>query len=62
VIFELGFFLGKLGSGKVRDLHRGNVEIPTDYQGVLFAPLDEGGAWRQTLAKEMKAAGSPNRL
>jgi predicted nucleotide-binding protein len=35
------------------------VEIPSDYAGVLYQPLDDKGAWKLTLAKELKAAGLP---
>ncbi len=57
VIFELGYFIGKLGRNRVCALYREGVEIPSDYAGVLFVPLDENGAWKLKLAKEMKAAG-----
>jgi hypothetical protein len=33
------------------------VEIPSNYQGVLFVPLDESGAWKSHLAKELREAG-----
>lgn len=59
VILELGFFLGKLGRKRVCALYQDGVEIPTDYQGVLFLPLDEGGAWKLQLARELKAIGLP---
>jgi predicted nucleotide-binding protein len=55
VLIELGYFTGKLGRNRVCALHRGNIEIPTDYIGVLYLPLDDGGQLR--LAKELKAAG-----
>jgi predicted nucleotide-binding protein len=57
VVLELGFFLGKLGRRRVTVLHRPGVEIPSDYSGVLFIPLDEAGAWRLLLARELKIAG-----
>ncbi len=57
VIFELGFFLGKLGRHKVCALKKGDIEIPTDYSGVLFKTLDDPGAWKFQLAKEIKEAG-----
>jgi predicted nucleotide-binding protein len=57
VVLELGFFLGKLGRKRVCALYREGVEIPSDYSGVLFVKLDEAGAWRLELAREMKAAG-----
>lgn len=56
VIFELGFFIGKLGRQRVCALHKGDVEIPSDFAGVLWVPMDPGGAWRFTLGREMKAA------
>jgi hypothetical protein len=31
------------------------VEIPSDYDGVVYVPLDSGGAWQLRLAREMKA-------
>jgi predicted nucleotide-binding protein len=59
VIFELGFFIGKLGREKVAALYERDVEIPSDYQGVLFTEIDDAGAWRFLIAREMRAAGIP---
>jgi len=59
VIFELGYFLGKLGRDRVRALYWRDVEIPTDFAGVLFIPFGDGGAWRLHLARELRAAGLP---
>jgi predicted nucleotide-binding protein len=57
VILELGFFLGALGRGHLCVLYTGDVEIPSDYDGVLYVPLDDRGAWRLAVAREMKVAG-----
>lgn len=57
VILELGYFLGKLGRNRVTALYTGDVEIPSDYSGVAFVGVDERGAWRLELARELKAAG-----
>ena len=57
VIFELGFFVGKLGRKKVCVLHKGDVEIMSDYQGVIYVSMDDGGGWRLKLAQELKSAG-----
>ena len=57
VILELGLFLAKLGRQRVHALYREGVEIPTDYQGVLYTPLDDAGAWQVRLAMELKAVG-----
>ena len=45
VVFELGYFLGRLGRERVCALTKGNVEIPSDYVGVVYIPLDDGG-WK----------------
>ncbi len=57
VILELGYFLGKLGRARVCALHEDGVEIPSDYQGVLFVPLDKNDKWKYDLVTELKAAG-----
>lgn len=57
VILELGFFVGKLGRDKVCALHEGPLELPTDYLGVCYVKLDDGGGWRLQLAKELREAG-----
>jgi predicted nucleotide-binding protein len=57
VIFELGYFIGKLGRNKVFSLSQSkDLEIPSDYTGVLFTSYDSSGAWRYKLVKELKAA------
>jgi predicted nucleotide-binding protein len=55
VIFELGWFLGKLGRDKVCALKKGKVDILSDYP-VLYIPMDDAGAWKHELAKELYAA------
>jgi predicted nucleotide-binding protein len=57
VIFELGFFIGRLDRSKVVALYKDDVEVPSDYKGVLFVPFDKGGLWEIQVAKEMRAAG-----
>lgn len=57
VIFEMGFFIGALGRSSVAVLYEEQVEVPSDYDGVLYIPLDGGGGWRLRLAKELRAAG-----
>jgi hypothetical protein len=41
-------------------LHEPGVEIPSDYQGVVYLPLDAAGAWKFLLAKEMKTVAFPD--
>ncbi len=57
VILELGYFMRHLGRERVCAFVKGAVEIPSDYYGVLYIPLDESGAWQQQLIIELKAAG-----
>lgn len=59
VVLELGYFLGKLGRSRVCALYENGVDIPSDYQGVLFVPLDLHEKWRFDLVRELKAAGFP---
>ncbi|MGA9349745.1 MAG: TIR domain-containing protein [Anaerolineae bacterium] len=59
VIFELGFFVGKLGRNRVCVLYKEGVEIPSDYHGILYVPMDPNGGWKGSLAKEIKEAGIP---
>jgi len=57
VVFELGFFVGKLGRKRVCALMKEGVETPSDFSGVIYIRMDENAAWQAALAKEMKAAG-----
>ena len=43
VILELGYFLAVLGPERVLALRKGQVEIPSDYMGVMYVKFDEGG-------------------
>ncbi|NIE82528.1 MULTISPECIES: nucleotide-binding protein [unclassified Burkholderia] len=57
VVLELGYFIGKLGRDKVCALKRGELELPSDYLGVVWERMDDGGGWKQSLGREMQAAG-----
>jgi len=57
VIFELGYFVGKLGRGNVTVLYKKGVEIPSDYFGVIYIEMDDYGAWKTELAKELHTSG-----
>jgi predicted nucleotide-binding protein len=56
VVFELGFFIGALGPERVVALVKGQVERPSDFDGVVYISLDSDG-WKQALARELEAAG-----
>jgi predicted nucleotide-binding protein len=57
VVLELGYFLAKLGRANVAVLYDERVELPSDYRGVEYVPIDKKGAWKLRLAQELKAAG-----
>lgn len=58
VLLELGYFYGRLGRHRVCALATSNdMELPTDFAGVVWEQLDEGGGWKQSLARELGAAG-----
>ena len=57
VIFEFGYFIGKLGRERVCALVKGNVETPSDYDGVIYIQLDGSDGWKLRLIKELKSVG-----
>jgi len=58
VILELGYFIGKLGRSRVCALKKGDVELPSDFSGVVYTPYDGADeGWKIKLARELKAAG-----
>lgn len=59
VVLELGYFFGRLGRDHVCALYKGELELPSDFLGVIYIPFDGGEGWRLRLAKELKAAGFP---
>jgi len=56
VVFEHGYLIGKLGRKHVAAFVKGDVETPGDISGVVYTKMDEAGAWKQALAKNMIAA------
>lgn len=57
VLFEFGFFIGRLGRTRVCALVEEGLEIPSDYRGVVYIPADPAGNWKLELLRELKAAG-----
>lgn len=57
VVFEHGYLIGKLGRDHVCALVKGQVETPGDINGVVYIPMDSGGAWKIQLAKNIKEVG-----
>ena len=57
VVFEHGYFVGKLGRNRVIALNKENIETPSDIDGVLYISMDSAGAWKTRILKELKTAG-----
>jgi predicted nucleotide-binding protein len=57
VIFEFGYFVGRLGRNRVCCLYKG-VELPSDLSGLLYKKIDSTvAAQGYEIIKELKAAG-----
>lgn len=57
VVFEMGYFAGKLGRNKLFYLLQDGVAKPGDLDGLVYTPYDAVGAWMFGLVKELKACG-----
>ena len=55
VVFELAYFMGKLGRQRVCLLLKDQVELPSDIGGISYISMDAPGAWRETLRREINA-------
>ncbi|HEM8281302.1 TPA: TIR domain-containing protein [Providencia stuartii] len=55
VVFEHGYFIGLLGRSKVSAFVKGDIEKPNDISGVVYTELDDAGAWKITLLRELRA-------
>ena len=58
VIFEFGYFVGKLGRGRVCCIYKGEVVLPSDLHGLVYKKVDssfESQAFG--LMRELKTAG-----
>ncbi len=57
VVFELGYFIAGLGRDRVCALCQGDLELPSDFAGVLYLFFDDNEGWKLKLARELKNAG-----
>lgn len=55
VVFEHGYLIGKLGRNRVCALVNGDIERPSDIDGVLYVPYQNG--WELTVGKELRSVG-----
>ncbi|WP_394841411.1 nucleotide-binding protein [Pendulispora brunnea] len=56
VIFELGFFIGRLGAAKVCALVSGDLEKPSDFDAVVYVRYGANTAWKTELVRELRHA------
>lgn len=58
VVLELGMFLSKLGRKRVAILYKGDLELPSDINGLLYIPFkDRVDEVKERLAAELQEAG-----
>lgn len=57
VVFEMGYFVGRLGRNRVFLLLAEGVEKPGDLDGIVYTPIDVHDGWKLKLVKELKACG-----
>ena len=53
VLFEHGYFVGKLGRENVVFMVKGDVEIPSDLAGTVYVKMDNESEWRNKLKNEL---------
>lgn len=58
VILEMGMFLAKLGRKRVSVLYKGNIELPSDINGLLYIKFDDRiDEIKDRIAAELQEAG-----
>ena len=58
VIFELGYFIGKLNPNRVCLLYKEGVELPSEIRDVAYVPMDSTDDWKLKLSQGMQKAGT----
>ena len=59
VLFELGYFIGKLNPNQVCLLYKEGVELPSYIPNVVYVPMDGADDWKLKLSQGMRNAGLP---
>ena len=54
VVFEAGYFIGKLGRDNVVIVSEKGIEIPSDMEGIVYTDTDY---WKLDILRELKAIG-----
>ena len=58
VIFEFGYFVGKLGRNKVCCLYKGETTLPSDLSGLIYKKVEDSiDSQAYSIIKELKAVG-----
>jgi predicted nucleotide-binding protein len=57
VVLEFGYFIGKLGRGRVCCLYTGSIELPSDMHGICYVHFDNSiNEVKETILKELEAS------
>ena len=59
VLFELGYFIGKLNPNRVCLLYKEGVELPSGIRDVTYVPMDRNNDWQLKIKQGMQDAGLP---
>ncbi len=54
VVFELGYFMGKLGRERVCLLLKDQVELPSDIGGIVYISMDPNDGWKARLQRNIR--------
>lgn len=54
VVFEAGYFMGKLGRNRLVIISENNVELPSDMSGMVYTSKND---WKVDVLKELKVMG-----
>lgn len=58
VIFEFGYFVGRLGRSRVCCLHKGEVTVPSDLDGLVYKKVEDSiETQAYSIMRELRAAG-----
>ncbi len=57
VILELGYLIGRLGRERVCALYKGPLELPSDYERVVYIEMDAAEGWHRKLFAELRDGG-----
>ena len=57
VVFEAGYFIGKLGRSRVVMLYDEGLEAPGDLAGCVYIQADEYGGWKESVRNELSEIG-----